>query len=68
MLPNYIGNGQYLAFENFFACRDERESMWRLSRITTLENRMIQFTYIDEFNTRSDVLSYIGNNLHTSEA
>lgn len=62
MLSNYIGQGQYLAFEDYFACRDERESMWRLSRITKVENGMIEFTYIGEFSTRSAVLCYIGDN------
>ena len=61
-IPNFIGQGEYLAFAGYFACRDEREHLWRLSRISELANKMMKFDYIGTFATRSGVLEYIAAN------
>lgn len=60
-VPNYIGRGQYIAFDNYFACRDERKSNWRMSRLTINPDTSFTFTYVGAFLDERDVMSFIRN-------
>jgi hypothetical protein len=60
-MDKLIGTGQYLAYESHFACKDNRESFWRLSKVTLNQTKPgeMTFTYVGEFSTRLDIDRYL---------
>lgn len=60
-MDKLIGTGQYLAYESHFACRDDRESFWRLSKLTMSTTKLgeMTFTYVGEFASQTDIERYL---------
>jgi hypothetical protein len=60
-MDKLIGTGQYRAYESHFACMDNRESFWRLSKITLSTTKVgeMTFTYVGEFASQTDIERYL---------